>query len=74
MTVKEALNLARSLKYGPLPKPDDPLPNVDEAIELIHQERRECGFNWLTGEAAEQTLRESKNSHKKAQEAQEGEQ
>ena len=59
MTVKEALRLARNLKYGPLPRPGDPVPTVDEAIALIRQERRECGFNWLTGEAAEQALRDS---------------
>ena len=47
MTLEDALNLARNLKYGPLPRPDDPCPDVNEAIELIHQERRGCGFNWL---------------------------
>ena len=56
MTVNEALAIARNLKYGPLPKPDDPLPSVAEAIGLIHAERHTCGFNWLTGEAAEQVL------------------
>lgn len=60
MTVDEALNLARNLKYGPLPKPSDPLPDVNEAIELIRRERHECGFNWLTGEAAEKELCEWK--------------
>ena len=57
MKTNEALNLARNLKYGPLPKPDDPLPTVEEALQLIQQERRDCGFNWLTGEAAVQALR-----------------
>ena len=57
MNITDALNLARNLKYGPLPKPDDPLPTVEEAIQLIQRERRDCGFNWLTGEAAEQALR-----------------
>jgi len=57
MNTNEALSLARNLKYGPLPKPDDPLPTVEEALQLIQQERRDCGFNWLTGEAAEQALR-----------------
>ena len=52
MTVEKALNLARDLMYGPLPKPNDPTPSVDEAIEIIREERRTCGFNWLTGEAA----------------------
>jgi hypothetical protein len=56
MTVERALNLARDLKYGPLPKPNDPTPSVDEAIEIIREERRTCGFNWITGEAAEKVL------------------
>jgi hypothetical protein len=58
MTVDDALALARNLKYGPLPKPDDPTPSVDEAIVIISEERRACRFNWLTGEAAEKVLRE----------------
>lgn len=60
MNTTEALNLARNLKFGPLPAPNDPLPSLDEAIELIREERRTCGFNWLTGEAAEQALQEEK--------------
>ena len=58
MTVPKAMNLARSLKYGPLPRPDDPMPTVKQAIDIIREERRTCGFNWLTGEEAEQVLRE----------------
>lgn len=60
MTLNDALNIARNLKFGPLPKPDDPVPSVEDAIELIHEERRTCGFNWLTGEAAEEVLRQTK--------------
>ena len=60
MTVDDALILARNLKFGPLPRPTDPYPSLDEAIELIREERRGCGFNWLTGEAAEGVLREAK--------------
>ena len=60
MTVVKALELARNLKYGPLPKPDDPTPTVKEAVSIISEERRSCGFNWLTGEAAETVLRESR--------------
>ena len=60
MTVEKALNLARNLKDGPLPKPDDPVPSVEEAVSIINEERRTCGFNWLTGEAAEKVLRESR--------------
>ena len=61
MTVNEARGIARNLKYGPLPKPNDPAPSVAESIRLIHEERQTCGFNWLTGEAAEQVLTETKN-------------
>ena len=59
MNLDNALNIARSLKYGPLPGPQDHAPSVEEAIELIHEERRTCGFNWLTGAAAEEALREA---------------
>lgn len=55
-TIESALNLARSLKYGPLPKPEDPFPEPEEALELIRQERRTCGFTWLTGDAAEEVI------------------
>ena len=58
MTVEKALSLARSLMYGPLPKPDDPTPTVEEAIEIIHEARRTCGHTWITAELAEDVLRE----------------
>ena len=56
MTGEKALSLARDLKYGPLPKPSDPRPTVEEAIEIIHEARRTCGHTWLTGDAAEKVL------------------
>ncbi len=56
-TLVDALNLARSLKYGPLPLPTDPVPEIPEAIELIKAELRKCGFNWITGQVALQLLR-----------------
>lgn len=56
-TVVAALELARSLKHGPLPKPDDPTPTLQQAIEIIGEERRTCGFNWITGEVAGAVLR-----------------
>jgi hypothetical protein len=56
-TVTEALMMARNLKYGPLPVPGSPIPSIEEAITLINAERRICGFNWITGRAAEETLR-----------------
>lgn len=56
-TTEDALEIARNLKYGPLPKADDPTPSLEEAIELINKERKTCGFNWITGRAAEEVLR-----------------
>jgi hypothetical protein len=56
VTVQDALSIARSLKYGPIPKPDAPMPSVEEAIVIIREERRTCGFNWITGETAEDLL------------------
>ncbi len=58
MTKEHALDLARNLKYGPLPKPDDPTPSIEEARSIIQEERRTCGFNWLTGTAAIEALEE----------------
>ena len=56
-TLKQALSLARNLKHGPLPKPDDPMPEPEEALAIINEERRCCGFNWITGETAVETIR-----------------
>jgi len=56
-TVGSALELARSLKHGPLPTRDDPTPRPQEAIEIIRGERRTCGFNWITGEVAGAVIR-----------------
>jgi len=56
-TVGSALELARALKHGPLPAPTDPTPRPQEAVEIISQERRTCGFNWITGEVAEAVVR-----------------
>lgn len=57
VTTETALNIARNLKYGPLPKPTDPTPSVKEAIDLIHKERGACGHNWITGTVSEEVLR-----------------
>ena len=35
MTLNEALALARDLKYGPLPRPDDPTLTVQEALAEV---------------------------------------
>ncbi len=58
MMLEQALDIARDLKYGPLPRPEDPHPDIPEAVELIAQARHTCGFNWITGEMAEQVLRQ----------------
>ena len=34
MDVDHALSIARDLKFGPLPKPDDPTPSMDEAMKF----------------------------------------
>jgi len=55
-TFAEAMGLARDLKHGPLPARTDPMPSPEEAIELIEGRRRTCGFNWITGEVAENVI------------------
>ena len=52
MTTEKALAIARNLKYGPLPKPSDPTPGLEEAWELVNNERHTCGHTWITGDAA----------------------
>ena len=64
MNRDDALRLARDIKFGPLPKPNDPMPSIDEAIELISEARKGCGFNWLTGAEAEEVLRNEKGNTK----------
>ena len=56
-TTEDALSLARDIKHGPLPKPDDPTPTVDEAIELIRSHPNMKAFNWITGQVAIEVLR-----------------
>lgn len=57
VTTDTALQIARSLKFGPLPRPEDPTPPIDEAITLIHEARGRIGFNWITGRVSEEVLR-----------------
>jgi hypothetical protein len=57
VTTETALEIARAIKYHPLPKPTDPAPSIAEAIELIAASRRSCGFNWITGRVSEEVLR-----------------
>ncbi|MBJ6726381.1 hypothetical protein [Geomesophilobacter sediminis] len=58
-TLDEALALARSIKYGPLPLPSDPTPGIPEAIEIVGKSLRTCGFNWITGRVALELLRKA---------------
>jgi hypothetical protein len=55
-TVEQALSLARGCKYGPLPKPTDPTPGIDEAIEIIRNDPTMRACNWITGQAAIEAL------------------
>lgn len=52
-----ALKLARSIKYGPIPKEEDPTPSAKDALSLIENSRKDCGFNWITGRVASEVLR-----------------
>ena len=56
-TLDDALELARSIKYGPIMKPSDPVPDIPEAIEVIKRSLKTCGFNWITGQVALELLR-----------------
>jgi hypothetical protein len=59
-TTESALDIARNMIYGPIPKKSDPVPSIDEAIRVIDEEHRTCGFNWITGTACLQVLRASR--------------
>lgn len=56
-SLEEALALAKPIKYGLLPMPSDPTPEIPEAIEIIARSLRKCGFNWITGHVALELLR-----------------
>lgn len=64
-TLEDALSLARDIRYGPLPKPTDPMPTVDEAIQIL-SDRRLHDFNWITGQTALQVLRAGRGGKIKA--------
>jgi hypothetical protein len=51
-TLQQALTLARSLKFGPLPQPTDPAVDAEEALAWLWNAVTTCGFNWLTGACA----------------------
>ena len=53
MTVQDALELASIIKHGPGSSVKNyPLPDKDEALELIKAEYRRSSFNWLTAQKA----------------------
>ena len=56
-TLDDALALARSIKYGPLMMPSDPVPEIPEAIEIMRKALRASTFNWITGRVALEVLR-----------------
>lgn len=56
-STEQALSLARDCKHGPLPRPTDPTPSVDEAIEIIRNDPTMRACNWITGQTAVQVLR-----------------
>jgi len=60
MLLKDALGLARNIKYGPLPKKNDPYPLINEAINLIENYWMRKEFTWLTGTEALKILNKEK--------------
>jgi hypothetical protein len=57
MTTTEAIKLARSIKYGPLPFHTDPTPTAPEAIQIITDARANCGHQWITADNAIDVLK-----------------
>ena len=56
-TLDDALALARSIKYGLLMMPSDPVPEIPEAIVIMKKALRASTFNWITGRVALEVLR-----------------
>ena len=59
-TTEQALELARQCKYGPLAKPTDPTPSIDEAIEIINGDPTMKACTWITGRDAIEVLEKTK--------------
>ena len=54
MTIDEAIDISWGAdRYRGVPRP-----TVEEALERIEHQLATCGFNWLTGQAARDVLRE----------------
>ena len=55
MTIDEAIDISWGAdRYRGVPRP-----SVEEALERIEHQLAECGFNWLTGQAARDVLRQA---------------
>ena len=53
MTIDEAIDISWGAdRYRGVPRP-----TVEEALERIEHQLANCGFNWLTGQAARDVLR-----------------
>lgn len=57
VTTETALSLARSVKYGPLPKHEDLTPSVEDALEILREQNRQIGHQWITGRVSIEVLR-----------------
>jgi hypothetical protein len=56
-SVEDACKLARLIQYAPGRVADDtPIPSPDEAITIIREARKSCGFNWITADTAIEVL------------------
>ena len=55
MTIDEAIDISWGTdRYRGVPRP-----TVEEALERIEHQLATCGFNWLTGQAARDVLRQA---------------
>lgn len=56
-TVEDACKLARLIQYTPGHVSDDtPIPSPQMAIEIIREDRKACGHNWITADTAIEVL------------------
>lgn len=56
-TVKDACKLARLIQNTPGRVSDDtPIPSPKDALEIIRQDRKTSGFNWITATTAVEVL------------------
>jgi hypothetical protein len=58
ISLKDALAIARNLKYGPLAnrRPDTQITTA-EALSVIQEALKTCGFSWITGQEARKVLK-----------------